>query len=107
MVEVLDGKAVAQGVGTYLFGQPGAHTDCAHDVLHAAYRDAVGVRFPGGAREEVIRRFFGTEVCNEVAAHGIFQGKRTLFSALGIAYNEGSVAAVEVVQADACDLSGA
>ena len=107
MVEVLDGEAVAQRMRADLFGEPGPLAGGAHDVLHAPHGDAAGFRFSGCTREEIIRRFFVAEVGDEVAAHGVVVGKRALFSALGLADDERSVVAVEVVQPDAANLPGA
>jgi len=107
VVEVLDGKAVAQGMRAYLFGESGPLAGGADDVLYAAYGDAARCRFTGGAGEEVVGWFLVAEVGYEVATDGLVVGECPLFVALGFADDEGSVVAVEVVQSDATDFSGA
>ena len=105
MVEVLDGEAVAQGVRTYPFGECSSFSDGAYYVLNAANGDASGVGFSRCAGEEIIRRFLVSEVEEEVAANGFIVRKRSRFSALGFAYDEGSVVTIKIVQADFSDFA--
>lgn len=68
VVEVLDGEAVAQRVGTHLFGESGTQAGGTYDVLHTAHGDATGDGFSGGTGEEVVRRMLGAEMGDKVAA---------------------------------------
>lgn len=107
VVQILDGKAVAQDMWTYLFGESCALGGSTYDVLYAAYGYAAGVGFSRCAGEEVVGRSFVEMIIEEVLSDRFVVEKCPLLSALCLADDEGSARAVEVVQSKVGDFPGA